>query len=121
MQSSPGTCRHNFVIDDDEPIYDRLGEKGSVVKMPRSATRRHDSMNFRCVKGKNQATRESAINLADDLISATTTPSQWSIWCLRLTSSPRYSSTTSRQEATPGSTPRSAEWVQDGGREKTSH
>ena len=86
---------HNLMIDDDEPIYDRLGDKGGVVKMPRSPTPRHDSMNFR---RKNQATRESVMNLADDLMErkigqrATTTPSQWSIWCLRLTSSPRYSS-----------------------------
>ena len=59
---------HNLMIDDDEPIYDRLGEKGGVVKMSRSPTPRHDSMNFRRVKGKNQATRESVMNLADDLM-----------------------------------------------------
>ena len=59
---------HNLMIDDDEPIYDRLGDKGGVVKMPRSPTPRHDSMNFRRVKGKNQTTRESVMNLADDLM-----------------------------------------------------
>lgn len=61
---------HDLIIDDDEPIYDRLGEKGGVSKMPRSPTPqwRHDSGNFRRVKGTHKATRESVLNLADDLM-----------------------------------------------------
>lgn len=60
----------NLIIDDDEPIYDRLGEKGGVSKIPRSPTPqwRHDSGNFRRVKGMHRATRESVLNLADDLM-----------------------------------------------------
>lgn len=61
----------NLVIDDNEPIYDRLGETGGggMSKIPRSPTQSQRSGNFRRVKGPhNRAIRESVLNLADDLM-----------------------------------------------------
>lgn len=74
MQSSEiesSTSRpEDLVIDDDEPIYDRLHDKGGLSKPPRSPTQRRDqeSLNFRRVKGTHRATRESVLNLADDMM-----------------------------------------------------
>ncbi len=64
---------NDLLIDDDEPIYDRLVDKGGSSKAPpRSPTAqqrgRHDSVNFRRVKGSHRATRESVLNLADDMM-----------------------------------------------------
>ena len=65
-----------LIIDDDEPIYDRLRERvGSMasVKPPRSPTqpqrRQHlESISYRRVKGPSRATRESVLHLADDMM-----------------------------------------------------
>lgn len=60
------------LIDDDEPIYDRLRERGGgSISKPRSPTqtqkRQQESMNFRRMKGPSRATRESVLHLADDM------------------------------------------------------
>ena len=62
-----------MMIDDDEPIYDRLTEKDDMThqhqqkpKSPQSS-RKLDSAHFRRVKGQNKVTRESVMQLADDM------------------------------------------------------
>lgn len=70
---TPGS--EDMVIDDDEPIYDRLTERGGRGDGPKSprlpqSHKRADSQSYRRVRGTHSSkpNRESVLNLADDLM-----------------------------------------------------
>ena len=71
--NGPVSGSADMIIDDNEPIYDRLSERGGEERTKYAHlhlyNKRADSQSYRRVRGiHNKPNRESVLNLADDLM-----------------------------------------------------